>query len=122
MEHGCDTRDDLATMLASAYDVTPHASIVTDGCVVLFANAEARRLFRCEDRSQVEGRSVLEIVHPDGHHSMKLRAEILLNASQRLRGLPVKLVALDGSTFSLVVEATTVEYQGKRVFVFTSER
>lgn len=121
MPHSRDTRQEATGLSAAALQVMPAATIITDGETVVFSNAEARRLFKCPEDNWLEGRQVSEIVHPDGHESMQQRGQVLANASISLRGLPVKLVACDGSCFGLVVSATPVDYEGRRLFMFTAE-
>jgi PAS domain S-box-containing protein len=121
MSYANDLVSEQAVLLAAAFDASPAACIITDGGVVLFANAEARRLFKCPEGTTVMGRGVNEIVHPDGLETMRARGEVLAVATITLRGLPVKLVAIDGSTFTLNVAATPVDHEGRRVFMFTAE-
>jgi PAS domain S-box-containing protein len=117
----CDVQETLS-LLAAAFDVTPAASIITDGETLLYANERARKLFKSDDHGGLVGRPVFELVHPDGHETMRERGQVLRASSITLRGLPVKMVALDGSCFSLIVSATPVNHDDRRVFMFTEER
>ena len=113
--------DNKRAILAACLDSVPSAVLVTDGERVVFANARTRALFRCADGSTIDGLSVSEIVHPDGHETMRQRGQVLRAARVSLRNLPVKLRALDGSPFTLIATGTRVDCDGTRVYLFTEE-
>jgi PAS domain S-box-containing protein len=115
------TRDTDAALLRAVLDAVPTACMVTDGHVVILVNAQARALFRCEDGTTIEGRQVFDIVHPDGRETMRQRGDVLLHKDQVLNGLPIKLLALDGTCFTLRATATPLDHDGRRVVLFTAE-
>lgn len=111
----------ITGLLAAAIEAAPFATLITDARVVVFANAAARKLLKCEDRLTLEGKLVSEIVHRDGLETSRMRAEILKRSSNALHNLPVKLVALDGSRVSLLVAGTPIELRDRLYFMFTAE-
>jgi hypothetical protein len=72
---------------------------------IVYANRQAREHMRANDRSDLEGRSVQSIVHPDGIVSAIERVLFVFATQQRLTDVPVKLKAIDGSIVHAIADA-----------------
>jgi PAS domain-containing protein len=80
---------------------------------IVFVNAAARGFLRASDRSQIEGRSVMSIVHPDGVRAAIERVVFVFATHQGLRDVPLKLKALDGSVFHAEADAYPVRAESR---------
>jgi PAS domain-containing protein len=79
--------------------------LIHDLDTILFVNAAARPFFRATDRMQVEGRPITAVVHPDGVLATLERVVFFFATRQRLRGVPVKMKAVDGTAFHVEGDA-----------------
>jgi PAS domain S-box-containing protein len=77
---------------------------------ILFANDAAHRVLHAEGPNSLVGTDVTTIVHPDGLEAGHERRKLILESGQTLRGVPVKLRALDGTTLYATCEAKRIEW------------
>ena len=118
-----DVRDLASSdgMMAALFEALPHPLVVTDLHFIVAANASARRLLKYDSPSQLIGRPVLDILHPDTHEAAAHRSELLTRTQGGLSRLPVKLLAADGSTVNVWVDATPVDHGSDRIVIFSYE-
>jgi PAS domain S-box-containing protein len=98
----------------AALEVLPDIVLIHDEQRIIFTNAACRRVLGASRPEDLEGRPLEIIVHPDGREAGKERRRILMNGDRSLRSIPIKLVALDGATKHLTVDAHPLNYGGVR--------
>jgi PAS domain-containing protein len=87
--------------------------LIQDLDTIVFVNAAARRFLRASDRAQIEGQSVMSIVHPDGVRAAIERVVFVFATHQGLRDVPLKLTALDGTVFHAEADAYPVRAENR---------
>jgi PAS domain-containing protein len=87
--------------------------LIQDLDTILFANAITRGYFGAVDRSELEGRSILSIIHPDGMLSTMERVAFVFATHQRIREVPIKLKRLDGGIVHAVSDAYPIRAEGR---------
>ena len=87
--------------------------IIHQSDIILFANDAANRVMRAPSAGALIGLDISSIVHPDGLEAGHERRRLVLERGQTLRGVPVKLCALDGTTLYANVEAKRIEWAGE---------
>jgi PAS domain S-box-containing protein len=107
--------------MASLFEALPCPLVVTDLKSILFANAHARSMLKYAIPSDIVGRAFLDILHPDAHEAALHRAELLARTRKGLKRVPVKMLASDGSSVDVWVDATPVDHGSRCVFVFSYE-
>jgi two-component system sporulation sensor kinase A len=98
----------------AALEVLPDVVLIHDEERILFTNAACRRVLGASRPEDLEGRPLDVIVHPDAYAAGKERRRLLMNGSRSLRGIPLKLVALDGETKRLTADAHPLDFGGAR--------
>ncbi len=92
---------------------SPDAVIVHRDSMFLFANPAALRLYGADSIEQLQGKTVLDLVHPDDRAAIALRLE-QGQAGQRLPLREARLVRMDGQVIPVETVGGTVYYQGRR--------
>ncbi len=87
----------------------PYGILVTDLLLVLYANAEAVRMFGADTAADLEGRSLLERVRPEEHEAIRRRA------ADVAAGVPCPVVErrclrLNGEEFWAAISASPMDY------------
>jgi PAS domain S-box-containing protein len=98
----------------AALEVLPDIVLIHDEERILFANAACRHVLGASRPEDLEGRPLNMIVHPDAREAGKERRRILMHGNRSLRGIPLKLVALNGETRRLTADAHPLEFGGAR--------
>jgi PAS domain-containing protein len=99
-------------MFEAALEVLPDIVLVHDAEVILFANAACRSVLAAETAEDLEGQPIEFIVHPDAFAAGRERRRLLLDGDRCLRGIPLKVVALDGKTKHLTADAHPLVFRG----------
>lgn len=87
-------------LAARVFDALPVPMMVHDSEPMICAvNLATCRVLGAEDDSILRGRSVTEIVHPDGLTAGEQRRDLLFARNQRFTSLTVKLRTVSGATF-----------------------
>lgn len=110
-QHGTVIRDDL---FSAALEVLPDIVLIHDEELILFANAACRRFLAAESPEDLEGRPIDVIVHPDAYAAGRERRRLLMEGDRPLRGIPLKLVALDGQAKYPTADAHPLMFNGVR--------
>lgn len=100
------------SMCAAALEVLPDIVILHDEERILFANAACRRFLGASRPEELEGHALDTIVHPDARAAGQERRRLLLDGDRPLKGIPVKLVTLDGELRHLTVDAHPLIFDG----------
>jgi PAS domain S-box-containing protein len=80
---------------------------------ITFVNPGCCRLLGAEDPSQLIGKSVLEIVHPEYHDRVRERWN-LISGGEHAPPLEEKFVRLDGTVVDVEVSAVPIDWEGSR--------
>ncbi len=86
--------------------------IVQDVDTILFANRVARDLLGVTERTEIEGRPILSIAHPDGLLSAIQRVAFVFGAHQPLHRVPTKLKGDDGRVLHVTADAYPIKADG----------
>lgn len=105
---------------------TPTAIMVYTQGRLVYANPEAARLFRVESPTQLVGRAVFDLVHPDSLEQARQRTCDVLRDLTVAPLEQLTLLRADGSAFVAETVAVPITYDGKpsvqAVFADLSER
>lgn len=85
--------------------------LVHDKGIVLFLNRNMSEMLGYADPAQLEGRSVLDFVHPDFKEFARRRAAVA--AEQPLPRAEEKFVGLNGDIIDVEINSAPVAYQGR---------
>jgi PAS domain S-box-containing protein len=91
----------------------PDALFVNVGARLVFANPALCRLLGADDPSQLIGKSVFEIIHPEDHEKVRGRTKLVLSG-QPVPLLEEKYLRLDGTVIDVEVAAAAIDWQGSR--------
>jgi PAS domain S-box-containing protein len=80
---------------------------------ILYVNRVARERLGVGERSEIEGHSVMSIVHPDGLFSAAQRIAFVFGAHQPVYEVPTKLRCPDGRSVHIVADAYPVNADGR---------
>jgi diguanylate cyclase (GGDEF)-like protein/PAS domain S-box-containing protein len=97
----------------SLVELSPDGIILHAGERLLFANTTAARYLGAEKPGDLEGRSVIDFVHPDFHEVVRERIRRLESRADCVPWIEEKLVRLDGRVMDVEVAAAPSLYQGK---------
>jgi PAS domain S-box-containing protein len=93
-------------------EMSPDGVVVQLGGKIVYANAVAVRLFGAKYREQLQGRNVLELIHPAAHEAVRKRIATVENGGVApLR--EVRIVQLDGSIITTEATAAGIDWQGQ---------
>jgi PAS domain-containing protein len=102
-------------MFEAALEAMPDVVLIHDEAVILFANAACRQLLAARSPEDIEGRPIEHVVHPDAFAAGQERRRLLLDGDRCLRGVPLKVVTLDGQAKRLTADAHPIEFNGVKV-------
>lgn len=91
-------------------ETVPEAIYITDGLSLEYANPGFRELFRVERHDKLEGRSILEFVHPHDAPAFIDRSKSLLD-----RVMPpgeYRMVTRDARTLMVELSSIAIEFEG----------
>ena len=94
-------------------ELSPDAIFIQSEGRIVYINAAGARLFGAEDRTQILGKQVLEIIHPD---YLEIVGGRMRQLQEEKTGVPLieeKFLRLDGTPVDVEVGATPFVYQGK---------
>jgi len=98
------------TLHEAALDELPWPILVHDHDCVLYVNRAALSALGARDSTQIEGRPIAEIVHPDGAEAGTARRRIVLEQGHAVTDVPVKLLGVDGVTRYAIATGRPVRY------------
>jgi PAS domain S-box-containing protein len=103
----CDC-DRLAGLCAAALNALDRPVAICNRTNVVFVNDTVARILGAESTSELIGIAVNEVIHPDMYEASSMRREALVESRQELFGVPVKLMARDGSPVCTVADVLPV--------------
>lgn len=105
----------------AALEALPTAILIHDHHCVLFANRAALDVLGAVERAQVVGRSVTDIVHPDGAEAGAARRAMVMERGHVARDTPLKLLGVDGVVRYAIATGQPIEYSdGQRAVLVTA--
>lgn len=96
---------DRGTLHENALERLPDPVLIHDRDSVVFANLAMREMLQASHAEQVEGRQFASFVHPDGFQAGAERRRLLFERGNALRGVPAKIVTVDGETIHVQGDA-----------------
>ncbi len=94
-------------------EYSPDAIAVHSDGVIVFANNSAVRLMGARDAQELQGKPVLDFVHPDYHDIVRERVKTMFQQNKTMQALEEKFVRLDGTTIDVEVTSIPLSYKGK---------
>ncbi|HTX99508.1 MAG TPA: PAS domain S-box protein [Bacteroidota bacterium] len=95
------------------FEYSPDALYVHVNGTTVLANPACCQLLGATDPSQLIGRSVFEIAHPDSHEAIRQRWK-LLEQNTAAPPLEEKFVRLDGTVIDVEVRAVPIDWMGEK--------
>jgi diguanylate cyclase (GGDEF)-like protein/PAS domain S-box-containing protein len=87
-------------------------AVVAEG-IVLYANPSALRTIGAGSLDQVEGKSILDFVHPDDHAQVIARATQVTETSEQAELAEERFVRLDGRVITVEIVAIPITWNGR---------
>ena len=94
-------------------EVAPVGIAVYSGEKVVFTNPAGARLLGAESEVHIVGKSIADIIHPDGLTAAQTRIQKMVAGEQGLYPAENTYVRLDGSSIDVEVMASALSYEGK---------
>ncbi|HNA27895.1 MAG TPA: PAS domain S-box protein, partial [Nitrospira sp.] len=94
-------------------ELSPHAIFVNCDGRIIFSNQACAKLLGAIAPSQLFGKPMFEIIHPDSHTQVKARIAAIRATNQASPPVEEKFVALDGSVIDVEVAAAPIMFEGK---------
>ncbi len=95
-------------------ELSPEAAyVVVDGRFA-YVNPAAIRLFGAPSAEALMGTDILSRIHPDDHGLALSRRKLVLDLNQPAPLVEMRFVALDGRIFEVEVQATAIDFAGRR--------
>lgn len=91
----------------------PIGIAVHSGGKVVFSNLAGARILGGESEDQIIGRSIVDIIHPDGMKTAQARIQRMLAGEQGLYPVEDTYLRLDGTSVPVEVMANALHYDGK---------
>jgi PAS domain S-box-containing protein len=93
-------------------DFSPDAIMVHSCGKIVYVNPAATRLLGARDTSELLGKTIFDIVHPDYRESERFRITTGIIENKTLPLMKEKFLRLDGATIDVEVAALPIEYDG----------
>ena len=94
-------------------EFSPNAIFIQCEGQIVFVNPAGVRLFGAREVKELEGKRVLDLIHPDCHAMVLDRMRQLQGGASEVPWLEEKYLRLDGSVLEAEVTATAFTYEGK---------
>lgn len=99
---------------------SPEAMLVHLGGNVIYANPAAIKILGARSANELEGKPLLELIHPDFHAAVRDTLTELKNASQPGGAEPLaalRCLRLDGTLLDVAARSSSTLYDGKQVVI-----
>lgn len=93
------------------FDQSPEAVIIHINRGIVLCNQSALRLMGAEHPSDLVGRDIMELIHPDSQPLVKSRLK-RIKVNPHLKPVEQRIVKLDGNTFLAEVSSSQITYDG----------
>ncbi|HEY8904397.1 MAG TPA: EAL domain-containing protein [Rhodoferax sp.] len=98
----------------SLIDTSPVGIAVHKAGRIAYVNPAVVQMLGAQAAHQIEGRALLDFVHPDGRKMALSRAQSTMMKGSTEHLLEQKLLRLDGSVIDVEMQATAIAYEGKQ--------
>ncbi|MBW3671550.1 MAG: PAS domain S-box protein, partial [Acidobacteria bacterium] len=95
-------------------ELLPHLVLIHDAGEIRFVNSAGIRLLGAKSSSDLVGRSVLSILHPDDRKSVQTRIEGILSRNLDVQGVRERFLTADGEEIVTEVTASRFPAEGER--------
>ena len=89
----------------------PEAIFVQARGIFVYLNQGALRLFGAESAEELQGRPIIDRIHPDDHEIVRERLRLLSEEQKAVPAMEQKYLKMDGSVIDVEVSAVPVTYQ-----------
>jgi PAS domain S-box-containing protein len=96
------------------FDGSPEAIVVHSNGIVAVANTAAAKLFAAHAEPSLVGMSMSQLVHPDFHRDLAARQLAITQLGELVTPVEIKLINMNGLTFSAQVRCTELIFEGER--------
>ena len=109
-----------STLHQAALDVLHTPVLIHDHQRILYANIAALGVLGARDESQVVGRPIAEIVHPDGAQAGAARRQFVMEHGHAITGVPLKLMGVDGIVRYVTADAQAIHFAGDQTAILVT--
>jgi PAS domain S-box-containing protein len=112
---GLGTHADRHSLFEATLEAIPGIVLIHNAEVILFTNAACRRFLEAQSPEELEDQPVDVIIHPDAYEAGRERRQLLLDGGRPIKGIPLKVVTLDGQARHVIVDAHPLAIDGRIV-------
>lgn len=94
-------------------DLAPDAVLMHSGGKIVFVNPAVLEMLGARSVSELIGRPILDIVHPDSREEVTKRIARMMMARESAPMMQEKVLRMDGSILDVEVQGTYIEYDGQ---------
>ncbi|MDO8250738.1 MAG: ATP-binding protein [Rhodoferax sp.] len=92
---------------------TPEPIAVLRGGKLIYVNPAAVKMFGAGSAQDLIGKAILDLVHPDSHHTMLARMRGVAHHNDGTTMIEEKFLKLDGTPIAVEVQSTSIVYDGE---------
>jgi PAS domain S-box-containing protein len=101
------------TLYQRLVELAPSAVLIHSGGKIVFVNPAVLDMVGAKSVSELLGKSILDVVHPDSRSAVTKRIGKMMMSKETAPMIEEKILLMDGSTLDAEVQATYIEYEGK---------
>lgn len=109
------------SLVETVLEALPEIILIHDHDRILFANAACRRFLSATSPQELEGRPIDVIAHPDAFEAGRERRQLLIDGGRSFKAIPLKLIAVDGETKHMTVDAHPLAFNGTRAAMLIAQ-
>lgn len=94
-------------------ELAPDAVLMHSGGKIVFVNPAGLEMVGAKSVSELLGKPVLDIVHPNSREEVTKRISAMMMTKLNAPMIEEKILRMDGSTLDVEVQAAYIEYEGK---------
>jgi PAS domain S-box-containing protein len=101
------------TLYQRLVELAPDAVVMHSGGKIVFANPAALEMLRAKSVSEILGKPILDVVHPDSREAITKRIGKMMMNKESAPMIEEKILRVDGSVLDAEAQASYIEYEGK---------
>lgn len=94
-------------------ELAPDAVLMHSGGKIVFVNPAVLEMAGANSVSDLLGKPILDLVHPDSREAVKKRIGAMMTTRQTAPMIEERILRMDGSVLDAEVQATYIEYDGQ---------
>lgn len=98
----------------SLVELSPEAIAIHENGKFVYVNPAAAKLIGAKDPSELVGKPVLDVVHPDYREAVKSRVQLVSRDGSDTPALEEKFIRLDGGVVDVEVVAIPISFKGRQ--------